>query len=97
MRRLAFVLPYTSRAPGHAGCYFYGYKRLLQLRVEAELSLGSRFDRLAFNNFVIDQGLLPPGLLAKAVRQDFLSGPRRSGEHEARVDRVEPVGTPGPG
>jgi len=47
-----------------AGAYFYGYSRLLELRAETELALGDRFDRLAFNNFVIDQGMLPPDLLA---------------------------------
>ncbi|WP_420139651.1 DUF885 domain-containing protein [Sphingomonas sp.] len=63
---------YTSRAPGQAGSYFYGYTRLLQLRMEAELALGNRFDRLAFNNFVLDQGLVSPDLLAKAVREIFI-------------------------
>jgi uncharacterized protein (DUF885 family) len=63
---------YTFRAPGQAGSYFYGYSRILQLRAETELALGSKFDRLAFNNFLLDQGLLPPDLLAKAVREDFV-------------------------
>lgn len=63
---------YTARSPGQAGSYFYGYSRLLQLRIETELALGAKFDRLAFNNFVIDQGLLPPDLLAKAVREEFV-------------------------
>ncbi|RDE06344.1 DUF885 domain-containing protein [Sphingomonas aracearum] len=67
---------YTSRSPGQAGSYFYGYTRLLQLRVETELALGPKFDRLAFNNFVIDQGLLPPELLAKAVREEFVPAQR---------------------
>ena len=31
-----------------------------------------RFDRKAFNDFLLDQGLLPPGLLAKAVREEFV-------------------------
>lgn len=63
---------YTFNAPGQAGSYFYGYSRLLELRAETELALGDRFDRLAFNNFVIDQGMLPPDLLAKAVREQFV-------------------------
>lgn len=62
---------YTFRAPGQAGTYFYGYVRLLELRMETELRLGSKFDRLRFNNFLLDQGLLPPDLLAKAVREQF--------------------------
>ncbi len=63
---------YTFRAPGQAGSYFYGYSRILQLRAETELALGPKFDRLAFNNFLLDQGLLPPDLLAKAVREQFI-------------------------
>ena len=63
---------YTFRMPGQAGSYFYGYSRLLQLRAETELALGPKFDRRAFNNFIIDQGLLPPDLLAKAVREEFV-------------------------
>ena len=63
---------YTVRAPAQAGSYFYGYSRILQLRAETELALGDRFDRMAFNNFLLDQGLLPPDLLAKAVREVFV-------------------------
>ncbi len=65
---------YTYRNPGQAGTYFYGYARLLQLRAETELALGPRFDRMAFNDFLLDQGLLPPQLLAKAVREQFVPG-----------------------
>jgi uncharacterized protein (DUF885 family) len=63
---------YTFNAPGQAGSYFYGYSRLLQLRAETELALGAKFDQLAFNNFLLDQGLLPLDLLAKAVREEFV-------------------------
>jgi len=63
---------YTLRSPGQAGSYFYGYARILQLRAETELALGAKCDRLAFNNFLLDPGLLPPDLLAKAVREEFV-------------------------
>ena len=63
---------YTVRSPGQAGSYFYGYARILQLRAETEVALGDRFDRKAFNDFLLDQGLLPPDLLAKAVREVFV-------------------------
>lgn len=63
---------YSFDAPGQAGSYFYGYARILELRAETELVLGERFDRLAFNNFLLDQGLLPPHLLAEAVRERFV-------------------------
>lgn len=63
---------YGFNMPGQAGSYFYGYSRILQLRAETELALGTKFDRLKFNNFLLDQGLLPPDLLAKAVRERFV-------------------------
>ena len=67
---------YTFRSPGQAGSYYYGYARIMQLRAETELALGDKFDRLAFNNFLLDQGLLPPDLLAKAVREEFVPAQR---------------------
>jgi uncharacterized protein (DUF885 family) len=63
---------YTFRAPGQAGSYYYGYGRLLDIRVQAELALGDKFDRLAFNDFVVGQGLLPLGQLEQAVREQFI-------------------------
>ncbi|HYG06163.1 MAG TPA: DUF885 domain-containing protein [Stenotrophomonas sp.] len=63
---------YMVRAPGQAGSYFYGYSRILELRMRTELALGEKFDRLKFNNFLLDQGLLPPDQLAKAVEERFI-------------------------
>jgi uncharacterized protein (DUF885 family) len=63
---------YSVNSPGQAGSYFYGYSQLMALRAETELALGERFDRKAFNDFLLDQGLLPPRLLAKAVREQFV-------------------------
>jgi len=68
---------YTFNAPGQAGAYFYGYSRIMELRMETELALGSRFDRMAFNNFLLDQGMLPPDQLAKAVREQFIPSQRK--------------------
>ncbi|MCE4350178.1 DUF885 domain-containing protein [Xanthomonas hortorum pv. cynarae] len=68
---------YTVRAPGQAGSYFYGYTRILELRMRTELALGKKFDRLAFNNFLLDQGLLPPDQLAKAVETQFVPAQRK--------------------
>ncbi|MFM2087982.1 MAG: hypothetical protein RLZZ237_2851 [Pseudomonadota bacterium] len=70
---------YTFNMPGQAGSYFYGYTRILQLRAETELALGAKFDRLAFNNFLLGQGLLPPDLLAKAVREQFIPAQKTRG------------------
>ena len=63
---------YTFRAPGQACAYFYGYTKLMELRTATEVTLGVKFDRQAFNDFIIGQGLLPPALLAKAVREEFI-------------------------
>jgi len=63
---------YTLNSPGQATAYFYGYTRILQLRAETQTKLGDRFDRKAFNDFLIAQGLLPPDLLADAVRTRFI-------------------------
>jgi hypothetical protein len=63
---------YTFRMPGQATSYFYGYTRLLELRKDVEAKLGSKFDVLAFHNFILNQGLLPPDLLRKAVMEDFV-------------------------
>jgi hypothetical protein len=63
---------YTFRSPGQAGSYFYGYSQLADLRVATELALGDKFDRMAFNDFIVGQGLLPVNLLAEAVRRDFI-------------------------
>ena len=63
---------YSVQSPGQAGSYFYGYSRIMQLRAETEVALGHKFDRKAFNDFLLDQGLLPPALLAKAVREEFV-------------------------
>jgi hypothetical protein len=68
---------YTFNSPGQAGSYFYGYSRIMQLRAETEVALGPKFDRLAFNNFLLDQGLLPPNLLAKAVREEFVPAQKK--------------------
>jgi uncharacterized protein (DUF885 family) len=63
---------YTFRAPGQATSYFYGYTKLMELRADTEIQLGQKFDRQAFNDFVIGQGLLPPALLREAVETQFV-------------------------
>jgi uncharacterized protein (DUF885 family) len=63
---------YTFRGPGQAGSYFYGYSQLADLRVATELALGDKFERMAFNDFIVGQGLLPVNLLAQAVRETFI-------------------------
>jgi hypothetical protein len=63
---------FTFRSPGQAGSYYYGFGQLADLQTATELALGDKFDRKAFNDFVVGQGLLPLDLLAKAVREDFI-------------------------
>ena len=63
---------YTFRSPGQANSYFYGYTRLLELRKETEAALGAKFNALRFHDFILAQGLLPPGLMKQAVEQHFI-------------------------
>jgi len=63
---------YTYRAPGQANSYFYGYTKLLALRKDTEVALGSKFNQKKFHDFILSQGLLPPDLMRKAVMEDFV-------------------------
>lgn len=71
---------YTFQIPGQATAYFYGYRKLMELKGYTELALGDRFDRQAYHDFVLAQGLLPPSLLAKAVREEFIPASLAAGE-----------------
>lgn len=70
---------YTFNAPGQAGSYFYGYSRILELRMQTELALGPAFDRQAFNDFLLDQDRRRP-----------TSWPRRCARSSCRVTRARP-------
>ena len=63
---------YVFRAPGQATSYFYGYQRIMETRQAAQLALREKFDRQAYNDFLLNQGLLPPALLRQTVMEDFV-------------------------
>jgi uncharacterized protein (DUF885 family) len=44
----------------------------METRQAAQLALRDKFDRQAFNDFVLAQGLLPPKLLRQAVLEEFV-------------------------
>lgn len=67
---------FTFRMPGQAVSYFDGYLRLREIRDEAEKAMGEKFDARRFHDFVLAQGLLPPGLLRQAVRNQLLKNDR---------------------
>jgi Bacterial protein of unknown function (DUF885) len=69
---------YTFRSPAQAASYFCGYTRLTELRTDVERLLGDAFDRQAYHDFILAQGLLPPALLRQAVMEGFV-GPRVEG------------------
>lgn len=69
------VQRYTFRSPGQATAYFCGYTRLMELRTEAERAMGKSFDRKVYHDFLLAQGLLPPSLLRRAVREVFVPKP----------------------
>ncbi len=70
---------YEFRMPGQAGSYYYGYRKLIDLRVETELALGADFEEKAFNDFLLSQGIIPLELIAKAVREEFVPSQRSGG------------------
>ncbi|QYM78224.1 DUF885 domain-containing protein [Horticoccus luteus] len=80
---------YTFRAPGQATSYYYGYLRLRQIRAQTELVLRDRFNEMAFHDFILSQGLLPPELLAKAVREEFI--PAAAAPAESAPDADHPA------
>jgi hypothetical protein len=63
---------YTFKLPGQAASYFYGFKRVSEIRSLAEQALGKKFNQQKFHDFILSQGLLPPSLLEKAVVESFL-------------------------
>jgi len=69
---------YTAESPGQATAYFYGYSRIVQLREATELALGNKFNRKAFNDFLVSLGMLPPDLVAEAVRTQFIPAAERA-------------------
>jgi hypothetical protein len=75
---------YVFRAPGQATSYFYGYQRLMETRQAAQLALRGQFDRMAFNDFVLAQGLMPPALLRKAVMDEFVPSRRKTADARPR-------------
>jgi uncharacterized protein (DUF885 family) len=70
---------YTFLSPGQATSYFYGYQRHLTLRGKVEMALGDRFDPHSYHDFVLDQGLLPPELLERAVLDTYVPARRSAG------------------
>jgi len=70
---------YRFRAPGQAASYFNGYVRLMELRAETELLLGLRFNKKAFHDFILSQGLLPPAIIRQVVLRDFIPLYQESG------------------
>jgi uncharacterized protein (DUF885 family) len=62
---------YAFVAPGQAVPYLYGYTRMRELRLKAEMALGERFDQREFHDLIIAQGLLPPALLERAVMAEL--------------------------
>lgn len=62
---------YSFELPGQAVAYLYGYKRMQQLRLKAEIALGTGFEQRRFHDLVLAQGLLPPDLLERAVMAEL--------------------------
>ena len=76
---------YTFRSPAQATAYFYGYTRLSKLRAETEKALGAKFDQRKFHDFILSQGLLPPGLLSKTGASEDRRAPTPGHRHSDLV------------
>jgi hypothetical protein len=63
---------YAFKMPGQATSYYYGYIQMRGLRAQAEIALGQKFNLMAFNDFIIGEGVLPPTLLKRAIAEDFV-------------------------
>ena len=63
---------YTFNSPGQATTYYYGFTELLAIRREVEKRLGAKFNLQRFDDFVLDQGFLPPALLREATLKTFV-------------------------
>jgi hypothetical protein len=63
---------YTFRSPGQAVSYFDGYMRLRELRTATEKAMGDKFNAQKFHDFILSQGLLPPGVLRRVVETEFI-------------------------
>jgi uncharacterized protein (DUF885 family) len=63
---------YTTKMPGQANSYFYGFTKMIALRKDAETALGTKFSALRFHDFILSQGLLPPALIRDAVMKEFI-------------------------
>jgi hypothetical protein len=66
---------YTFLDPGQAASYFCGYLALMELRADAERIMGKRFQRRAFHDLLLSQGLLPLPLLREVALEKLLAEP----------------------
>jgi len=63
---------YTTKMPGQANSYFFGFTKMIALRKDTEEALGAKFNALRFHDFILSQGLLTPALIREAVMQEFI-------------------------
>src|SRR5437588_713669 len=62
---------YAFDSPGQAVSYLYGYSRLRELRLKAEIALGEKFNQQELHDLILAQGLLPAGPLERAVLEEL--------------------------
>ena len=63
---------YTTKMPGQANSYFFGFTKMIALRKDTEAALGAKFNALRFHDFILSQGLLTPALIREAVMKEFI-------------------------
>jgi uncharacterized protein (DUF885 family) len=90
---------YAFDSPGQAVSYLYGYSRLRELRMKAEIALREKFDQQEFHDLIIAQGLLPPRLLESAVMAELTRrypDTSRAPGSPGSADSPRPKAAPGP-
>jgi uncharacterized protein (DUF885 family) len=52
----------------------------MQMKAEAEMALGRKFNRQRYHDFILAQGLLPPAIIGRAVQQEFVPAEKARAE-----------------
>jgi uncharacterized protein (DUF885 family) len=48
----------------------------MQMKAETEMALGKKFNRQRYHDFILAQGLLPPAVIGRVVREQFVEAER---------------------
>ena len=63
---------YTLKSPGQATSYLFGFIKMVSLRRDTERILAQKFNAQKFHDFILEQGILSPVQIRKAVEEHFI-------------------------